>query len=547
MKRVVDRRGAISANRHTGPPDRRSCHEPSASRSLRPTRLPVVVGRESLLEQSSDSIIRMPLKALRKVLRFAVADEGSVKTRVMRSGIWVASAEATIAILNIGRSIVLARLLSPEVFGLMGLVSIVVRTVETFTRPGIGQAVIQRRDSFEIARDTAFTLLLVRGLMLALLLAGLAPLVAWFYEADELGPMLQVMSFVFLIGGLQNINLIAKQKDLDFRSISHLDQVTAVFGTITTVVMAYWLRNVWALVIGQLATSGLYTLLSYYFVPGRPRITVNWRIARELLSYGKFITASSIVLFIATELDVAVLGKVVGPEQLGYYVLAFTIANLVTTNISKVVSRIMLPAYSALQTDMPALKRAYIRTLSSVLLLVLPAAVGTIMVAHPLIRAVYGETWEQAIVPLQVLALFGLVRALASFNGYLFEGIGQPNIAFRLALFRLSVIAPMIVPMIKSYALLGAAITVTAGIAVQWMAGLIYLSRFAGITWRDFARILSGPLWKSGVMAGILYGMTVGMDLANLPGLALLAGTGILSYGLLNVGELRRFRRQGSS
>lgn len=489
----------------------------------------------------------MPLNVLRKILRFAAADEGSVKTRVVRSGMWVAFAETTIALLGVGRSIILARLLSPEVFGLMGLVSIVIRAVETFTRPGIGQAVIQRRDSFEITRDTAFTLLLARGLLLALFLAVCAPLVAWFYEADELEPMLQVMSVVFLISGLQNINLIAKQKNLDFRSISQLDQITAVLGTLVTVAIAYWLRNVWALVIGQLATSGIYALLSYYFVPGKPRITIDWKIALELLSYGKFITASSIVLFIATELDVAVLGKIVGPEQLGYYVLAFTIANLVTTNISKVVSKVMFPAYSVLQSDMLALKRAYIRTLSLMLLLVLPAAIGTIMIAQPLVRVVYGETWEQAIIPLQVLAAFGLMRALASFNGYLFEGIGKPNVAFRLALLRLSIIVPLIIPMISSHGLLGAAITVTAGIAAQWLAGLAYLSRFTGIVWGDVVLLLFEPLWKSGIMAGVLYAMTASADLVNLPGLMLLVASGVLSYGVLNVGVWRKFRPDRSS
>lgn len=485
----------------------------------------------------------MPLKRLRKVFRFATADDGSVKTRVMRSGIWVGSAETTKAILNVGRSIVLARLLSPEAFGLMGLCSIVIRTIETFTRPGIAMAVIQRQDAFETARDTAFTLLLARGLLLAVFLAGLAPAVAWFYEVDQLEPILQVMSVIFLLNGLQNINTIAKQKQLDFRAISYLDLATAVLGTIITIVVAYWMRSVWALVIGQVVTAGTYTLLSYYFVPGRPRITIDWKIARELLSYGKFITASSIVLFVASELDTAVLGKIAGAEQLGFYVLAFTIANLVTTNISKVVSKIMLPAYSALQSDLTALKRAYIRTLSSVVLLVLPAAVGIILIADPLIRVVYGEVWGQAAIPLQVLAVFGLLRALASFNGYLFEGIGRPNVAFRLALFRLLVIAPMIVPMINGYGLLGAALTVTIGIAVQWATGLAYLARFAGITVKDLFRIVAGPLWKSAAMGGALYAMTIAFDLMNVLGVMALIISGMLIYGALSIRDLRAFWR----
>src|SRR5690606_27891894 len=106
--------------------------------------------------------------------------DGSVRTNVIRSGIWVGAAEIVMAVLSVGRSVALARLLTPEMFGLMGLCSIVIRAIETFTRPGIGQALIQRQASFEEARDTAFTLLLARGIMLGMFLAAAAPLIAWF-------------------------------------------------------------------------------------------------------------------------------------------------------------------------------------------------------------------------------------------------------------------------------------------------------------------------------------------------------------------------------
>lgn len=447
------------------------------------------------------------------------------------------------AVLSVGRSIALARLLTPDMFGLMGLCSIVIRAIETFTRPGIGQALIQRQASFEEARDTAFTLLLARGLMLGMFLAAVAPLIAWFYETAELEAMLQVLSAIFLIGGFVNINTIAKQKDLDFRSITYLDQVTALLGTIVTVAVAFWLRNVWALVIGQLVTASTYTLLSYRFVPGKPRLTINWKIARELLSYGKFITASSIALFIATELDTAVIGKILGAEQLGYYVLAFTIANLVTTNISKVVSKVMMPAYSKLQSDGLALQRAYLRTLSFVMLMVLPAAVGTVVIAAPLVRVVYGEIWEQAIVPLQVLAVFGLVRALASFNGYLFEGIGRPDIALRLALLRLAAIVPLIIPMANAYGLLGAAVTVTIGIAVQWLAGLVYLSRTVHVGVADLFLVMVKPVWKSGLMGAGVYVLTVSVGQMNVGSVAMAIAAGILIYGMLNIREIREFVR----
>jgi len=301
-------------------------------------------------------------------MRFALGDGGSLKDRVLRSGLWVGVSEASVALLGVIRSIALARLLTPDMFGLMGLAMIVVRAVETFTRPGVAQALIARQRNFEEASGTAFTMLTIRGVLLALCLIVAAPWIAKFYDRPQLGWLLGALSGVFVLGGFNNINLIARQRELDFRNISLLGQATNLVGTTLTITLAWMLRSVWALVIGQLAQVGLNALLSYYFVPGRVTFAWDRGIARELMSYGKFITGSSIVLYIATEIDSAVIGKVLGTEQLGFYTLAFTIAHLATTNLSKIASSIMMPAYSKLQTDIPALRAAFLRTLSLLML-----------------------------------------------------------------------------------------------------------------------------------------------------------------------------------
>ncbi|MCG7906652.1 MAG: oligosaccharide flippase family protein, partial [Candidatus Thiodiazotropha taylori] len=229
---------------------------------------------------------------IRKLSNFAFAEDGSIKAKVLRSGIWVGASKVFLTLLSLVRSVVLARLLSPDAFGLMGLAGIAIRAIETFTRPGISQALIQRQDDFDNARDTAFTLLLLRGFLLALLVAALAPFISSYYENETLESMLEVLAIVFIIDGLTNINTINKMKELNFRRISYIEQLTEFLSTIIVIFTAYILRSVWALVIGQLVSSSLKALLSYYLIEGKPRIRFNWKIAKELLSYGKFITAS---------------------------------------------------------------------------------------------------------------------------------------------------------------------------------------------------------------------------------------------------------------
>ena len=197
----------------------------------------------------------MPIKLIKKLGTFVFSDGGTIKARVLRSGIWVGAGQVGVQLLSVVRSIALARLLTPDVFGFMALAMIAIRAIETFTRPGIAQALIARQAEFEDAGATAFTLLVARGVLLSLVLVAAAPFVAHFYEAPELETVLQVLSVTFVITGLSNINTIARQRELEFRRLTYIGQASNLVGTIVTVAIAWWLRSVWALVIGPDRTS----------------------------------------------------------------------------------------------------------------------------------------------------------------------------------------------------------------------------------------------------------------------------------------------------
>ena len=495
-----------------------------------------------LKSPSSDKSARPSLKS---AARFMLAEGGSVKVRVLRSGIWVGLSQVLLAAVNLLRSVALARLLTPEVFGLMALAGIAIRTIETFTRPGIAQALIARKGQFEEVSDTAFTMLVGRGVILAIALAVAAPWVAAFFEADELKPVLQVLSLVFVIGSFVNINTISRQRELEFRRLTYLSQASTLAGTIITIAAAYWLRSVWALVIGQIATVCVNVGLSYLLVGGRPRFGLDRRIAEDLLTYGKFITGSSIVLFVANEVDSAAIGKLLGPEQLGYYAMAMTVSTMVTANLSQAVSRIMMPAYSKLQTDIPALRKAYLHTISLVMLLVLPTTLGLIAVSEPLVQVLFGERWMPAVLPLQILAVFGFVRALVSFSGYLFEGMGLPGVAFKMGLLRVGVIIPLLLPMMLKYGLAGAALTAAIGITCQWLFGLYYLHKHLGIKPGQLAKVIWRPLWTSFAMVLAVVVLMHVVNAYSPAGLVAVVGGGVVVFALSNLTMVKNLKKLG--
>jgi O-antigen/teichoic acid export membrane protein len=179
------------------------------------------------------------------------------------------------------------------------------------------------------------------------------------------------------------------------------------------------------------------------------------------------------------------------------------------------------------------------------MLVVLPTTLGLITVAEPFVRVVFGERWMPTVVPLQILAVFGFVRALVSFNGYLFEGIGLPGVPFKLGLLRVAVILPLLLPMIHKFGLAGAAVTVAVGIACQWLFGLYYLRKHIGIVPGHLAKVIWRPLWTSAGMVLAVVGLMHVVETNTVFGLLAVVAGGVIVFALPNLPLIGELKRQG--
>jgi len=475
----------------------------------------------------------------KKMINFLGSSDGNLNKKIVRSGIWVGISNASLNMLSFVRTIILVRLLLPSDFGLMGICLIVTRGIEIFTETGFGAALIHRQNKFEEAKDTTFTLMVIRGIVLSLIIIIIAPFIADYYEESVLGRLIRVFALSFFISGFNNINVVVLQKELDFRRLTYVNQARRIMEFLITVTLAYFLRNVWALVFGHVFASIVGVILSYKIIHGKMRFFFDKQLARELFAYGKFITGLSIVVFLSSEIATAILGKLLGMEYLGYYVLAFTIAGLPTTHISKIISRVMFPAYSKLQNDLPALRRTCLDVLKLVAHLAIPASVGIAVLAPEFVRVLYGECWMPVVGPLQILCIFGGVMAIGSMNGYVFNAIGKPYIPFYLVTARLSLTLLIIYPLIKKFGLIGAAIAVTVPLVLQFLVSTIIFSRAIELKISKIVGTLSIVISYSFIMALIVYYCKqVVFSNVNFFNLTLLIITGILSYAILNYKEV---------
>jgi O-antigen/teichoic acid export membrane protein len=474
-----------------------------------------------------------------KLREFLFAVDGSLRQKTLRSGIWVAMSSLTLGVLSFVKAIVLARLLTPEHFGLMAICMVVLRALQVFTETGLSTALIQRPGNADEAKHTVYTMTAVRGIVLAAIVLATSSWVATFYEQPSLKSLLDVLALGLALSGLGSVNYIVAQKNLDFRPQFNLQQILNLSDFVVTILLALWLRNVWALIIGHVFKTVISIPLSFLLLPGRPRFAFDLQQARELLRYGRYISGMAIVVFVTTEIDNAVIGKVVGAEALGFYTLAYMVANLPATHLAKVVASVMFPAYSKLQHDTPALKNAFLKTVQVVATLAIPAAVGIAILAKELVGVIFGPKWFEAATVLPVLCVFGALRSVSAINGYVFNAVGKPNLPFYVNLVKLLVIAAAIVPATRTFGILGAAVAVTAPTLVMSVVGNVILSRTLGLELRAIYAVLL-PATAASLAMGLALLLSKQWHALESPAvLAISVAGAALLYGVLNRSDIR--------
>lgn len=384
----------------------------------------------------------------------------NIAARSIKGSGWVFSLNIGQQLLSLVTLVVLARILFPSDFGLVGIATLTIAMLNVFTETGFGMALIQKREDIRSFLNSAWTLSLVRGVIIFIFLILIAPLVAFFFNAPAVTPILQVLAFTVVLQGLTNIGVIAFQKELEFdkQFIFQFTGSLAVF--VSTISAAFILRSVWALVIGALVGSAVTLLMSYVLHPYRPRLDFDRSRIGELWGFGKWVFASTIIIYFLMNGDNLFVGRFFGVASLGFYQIAYTISNLPATQITHVVSNVAFPAYSKLQHDLKALRSAYLRGLQLTAALSIPLGVGIFVLAPEFVTVFLGQRWMPMVLPLQILCLFGVLRSILAASGPVFYSLGRPDIEAKVPALQLLVMILLIYPLAMKWDLAGVAATV---------------------------------------------------------------------------------------
>lgn len=472
------------------------------------------------------------MKQIKKFYQFMNASEGSVKEKVLRSGLWLGMSSSIIRILELFRSIILARLLLPEVFGVMAIVSILRDGIQQFSKTSFSEAIIYRKSEIDESINTAWVLNIFRGLLLSVLLLFLSPLIASFYGEEILDTAIKILAIIFIFDGLYNVNMVLYRKNIDLKKIAIMETSTSVLGIIIVIVLAYYLRNVWALLIGVVFTSFTKVSLSYLIADKRPKFSFHPKLAWELFHYSKYITGVGILVFLTTRLDDGLVGKLLGMKELGFYINAYFFANLPATHITAMLSPLIFPTYSYYNQDQKKLNRFFLRVLKVVSMITIPASFGILALSDEIAAVLLGEIWVPMVPALKILVFFGLFRALAGCTGPLLNAMGKPKFVFGILLCKLILIAAIIYPLTISYGIKGTAIAVTIPMALEQLYLWHLISRLTGITIKTLLSQMVRPVLLAGLMYGLIMTLKTILPLTNIPLFFFYVLVGILIYGI---------------
>ncbi len=428
----------------------------------------------------------------------------SLSQKVIRGGAWVFTLNLVTRGLFFIRTVILARLLLPSDFGLVGIAMIATSILLAFSGTGFAPALIQKKSGTSDYLNTAWCVEAVRGIILAFILILFAPLIATFFNNPEAKLVIQFMAISIALTGLTNIGMIYFQKELQFAKLFIYNFSTQMVTLIVSVSLAFILRNVWALVYGAIFGAVTKLILSYVLHPFRPNFKFDLPKAKELFSFGKWLLASGMLTFLITQGDDIFVGKLLGVTALGFYTMAYRLSNLPATEITHVISQVTFPAYSKMQDNIPKLRESYLKVLQLTAFFSFPVAGLIFVLAPDFTRIFLGEKWMPIVAAMQVLALWGLLRSIYATRGPIFQGVGKPNISTKLQFAQLILLAIFIYPLTVKWGIVGASLAVLiAGLGFEPIALKLVIKTVHFRLW-EYMKSIAFPALGTLIMCTVL-------------------------------------------
>ena len=343
---------------------------------------------------------------------------------------WLFGSSVAIQLISWAITVFVARILSPDDYGLFGMAALLTSFLVMFNELGLGPAVIQKKDLTKEQLSSCFWVIMAINIFLYFIAFISAPLVASFFHEERLIPIIRVAAISVVIGGLYKIPYSLLTKELMFNKRSIVDFVSRLCGGVFTLLLAIFGYGVWSLVYGLIVWDLVKLILLYIFVGWYPEKFFSYQAIRSMISFGYNVTGSRLLWYFYSNSDYLIAGKFLGKTLLGYYSIAFQLASLPGEKVVSLIGQIIFPYFSKIQDDDMLLQNSLFKIVRLVAFIMFPILVGMFLVADCAIPLILSKKWIPAILPFKILCLISTLRVISPIDSHLVVAKGRPDISF---------------------------------------------------------------------------------------------------------------------
>ena len=421
------------------------------------------------------------------------------------------------------RILILARLLSPEDFGLLAISMTAIAVLLSMTDFGMVPALVQHRDVNEQHYHTAWTVGIIRALAISGIVFGAAPFIAHIFAEPRAIEIIHALAILPMIEAAASVQIADLNRNLQFRSLAVVKLASVIVNTILSILLARSF-GVWALVAGTLAGPATYTLISYMVAPYRPRLSFDRTAVQPLVRYGRWIFLTSLIAISGGAVLRVIISRQFGAADLGLYFLATKLAFLPNEISSKVVGVVAFPLYAQLQANLQRAAEMFRVLFTGLWTALMPASILIIVLAPSLVDNVLGSRWHGTTTLIQLLATVGLIGLIGDSTVPVLKGLGQPYKFAALEGAQSFILIISAWTLTQRFGLIGAALAWFPAIAGTLLVSIVFLKQ---ILPRPFAG-LQAPVVAIAVASGM--GAFIALAIDNIiPGVIGLISASILA------------------
>lgn len=359
----------------------------------------------------------------------------SLKKQAIAGIKWTFVQQFSVQIINFAVQIILARLLMPEMFGLIAMVVVFMSIGQALMDGGMTSSLIRTKNPDQLDYSTVFIINIIMSLGVYGVVFIAAPYIALFYDQEILTNIIRILSLTFVIRALVTVHMAKLTKEMNFKLQMKLQIPSTILAGIVGISMAYQGYGVWSLVWLSLIQAIIFTVQTLIFMNWRPSLIFNFERFKYHFNFGYKLTLASLIDVIFNDAYRIVIGKFYSPATVGFFHQAETLRLFPVQQISTVVGKVTYPLFAKLNDD-EALKFAYKITMKLVLALIVPLMLALILIAEEGFRFLFGEKWLPAVPYFQILALASIVRPLSTYNLNILKVKGRSDIFLRLEILK---------------------------------------------------------------------------------------------------------------